>query len=869
MPFPAMGRMLCHGTLAGVAVDGPGDDEDRRPSAQEISLAAGQTDAEAIAALLTTDAPAVAAADAAKEEVALTASGYDRARLFGDPEAITRLEELFHEAGFERISSAPAEDDLVTRHSVADPEAPADVLRRPAPVWFQPRDPVVAFRGAGRSLRHGEDGRFDPDGHLLACRIHDQVVTGLTGVVDGAALVPGNTLEPPLEGKGSTVLKGRLLPASVALLVREAALLDPYGIEAVVAAAVRAGAVDPAAIIAREQTLAAADLGLDADLSTLHTASIRNGTLPSPVGWNVWRQAWVPIYVEWELAFALDPHLDAWHLDELDLDREPTPMDPGVTRRGRHRGRSLFTAGPAARLASQAGLLLDESGAPALPEEIRARLETVAGDGRYADLSATGLDGLVPWLLGLSGGVLATESGAAVPPDRVSPPWLGRAGAARLTRLRLVDAFGRFLDLDERLPELRVSQPLRPTGSLVDAVAHLPAPPGPQTPTIALAPRLSRPARVRLQVCGPDWEPLHPGTTLPDRPPVAGWLLPDLADRAIEVFTPDGAAVGQVCRDPVTGSTLWEPPPGEVRDVGAGIPGGLDAGLAEFLRTLVAADGRPGRDLPGAAELSAVDVLLRLLDVTAWTSEPRYDTGPADVAGLSGAPTAVLRVRLTLEVTPDRREAGATGTPEIEELTAAAEAALAAHPFEVRLGALTRAEDGVRGFLPRSRPGEFTLVHPAVLDAAGLVPAPSEEQDGDAEDDAAVAPVLPVSISTRPLALRPGDPVDVLVFCDLAGAITVTTGILPRTAVQLPPEWTAGTPRLLSSFRFGPLLVDPTTVRMPAPAGDDFVSRWVRRPTLTTWADDPVLAPPNPGDLPIRRARVEEGWIAIRPAPKG
>ena len=806
-------------------------------------MAAGQTGVEALAVLLTTDDPAVPAADTAKEELALAAAGYEQAGLFGDPEALTRLEELEHAAGFERI---PGERDET---------------------WFQPGDPVVTFRGACRSLRHGDDGRFDHDG-LLSCRSDLDLVTAFSGVVDGPALLADGALLPNAQGLPD-VARNALLPPTVYGIVRETALLDPFGYDAVVAAAERADVSAAGNVVRREQSLAAGELGLDRDLSALHEGSVRRGTLPSPVGWNNWRQAWVPLYVEWQLAVALEPDLGAWHLDELDLDRDATAFAATVTVQ-RHDGRSLFTGAPAVRIASQAARLLADLAA-GIPEGVTQaqldRLSTIARHGRYADLAAAGLDGLVPWLLGLASNVASTGPDGVARLDRSAGPVLARAGGAWLTRLRVVDAFGRALNLDDRLPGLRLSQALLPTESLTAAVADLPDAPDPLTPTIALPPRLVRPARVQVEVCGPGWLPMSPAGSDAELPPVAGWLLPDLADGAIEVFTPDGAAIGQVRRDPATGTALWEPPPGALEDLDAAPPPGLDLGVDAFVRSLVAADMRArarAADPGTVPALSAVDVVLRLLDVTAWTSHPRHDTSAAHVSALVGEPTAVLRMRVTLEATPDRREARSVAPTAVARLVAAATESLAAHGFEARLGAVTRLDDGVRGFLRRERPEELVAVHPAVLIAAGLAPDPD---DGRVDRDTPV-PELPITVGSDPLLLRPGEPVDVLVLADIAGTVTVTTGILPRAEVRQPAEWTAGAPRLLSSFRFGPLLVDPTTVRLPAPAGDDTISRWVRRPVPTAWADDPVVEPPQAGDLPVRPAVVEEGWIALREPPK-
>ncbi len=56
------------------------------------------------------------------------------------------------------------------------------LVERPAPRRYVPIDPVVGVLGARRGLRHGGDGRGDPD-ERLGCRRGSQVVSGYTGLV--------------------------------------------------------------------------------------------------------------------------------------------------------------------------------------------------------------------------------------------------------------------------------------------------------------------------------------------------------------------------------------------------------------------------------------------------------------------------------------------------------------------------------------------------------------------------------------------------------------------------------------------------------------------------------------------------------------
>ena len=63
------------------------------------------------------------------------------------------------------------------------------VVDRPAIRHAFPADPMVAVQGAGRSLRHANDGRASADGKLT-CRWPTQVMDEEQGVLTGAALIP-------------------------------------------------------------------------------------------------------------------------------------------------------------------------------------------------------------------------------------------------------------------------------------------------------------------------------------------------------------------------------------------------------------------------------------------------------------------------------------------------------------------------------------------------------------------------------------------------------------------------------------------------------------------------------------------------------
>ena len=170
-----------------------------------------------------------------------------------------------------------------------------------------------AVRGAGRSWRHGGDGRGDPD-ELLGCRRGSQVAQRYTGLLDGAALLPS--------------LSSGALPAEATALAREALLLSPHLLDwlAGIAAPPAAGGAAPdaapgPAAAGQRAGLAlrhdrgylgkAASLGtvargdLDgvraATVELLRRHSLLDGVEPDLVALTSWAQPWVPMWLEWEV----------------------------------------------------------------------------------------------------------------------------------------------------------------------------------------------------------------------------------------------------------------------------------------------------------------------------------------------------------------------------------------------------------------------------------------------------------------------------------------------------------------------------------------------------------------------------------------
>ncbi len=782
-------------------------------------------------------------------------------------------------------------EDLPPKKGGSDAPASRDVVR-PAPRAFRPAPLMVGLRGIHPSLRHHGDGMFDDAG--LRCRYPGEAKAVVQGTLDGATLLP--TL-----GNGA-------IPAEVLLVVREAIVYDGYSWKWLVAAARRPG-VDDSALSARicaEMTrLYGSQARYDASgaafvaevargtgpraastdswgayrgeqiqvggqlASELSRFSLVAGTPPSPVALTTWRQPWVPLWVEWQVHLSGSDQMTGWTLTGADV--EPTD-DAATTLTRTLTGRSPISTGVAKALTAAIDRWLAEErqrdvtvpSQSQLDDLDQQALDRLADLLRPLDVVSVSLDGVREQLLGIpyAGMVIRERDGDGVArPQATELPTPLFGGTLTVERLRVVDAFGRVLDLPT--DDLATTTTLQVEGS---------------PSTVQLRPRIQNAARWLLRL-------VDPGYSLADDPalapeayvdqlraalavtPVSGFLLPDHIDEALEVFDRDGNPIGQVMHDSVTDAVTWETAPGRPLPPDAGPladvpPHAQHAAL--FAAGLIQSDidARHGESPPTASSLTA---LLRAIDTTLWSVDTYAAIGSPTIAGLVGRPVAVVRATLSLDTPDDLDEVTVTalGGPEAR---AAAFAALRDRQFPFRVGELGRSDDGVLGFFVDDDYTRFHVVDKVVASAAlasgrhtgylGLLGAtpttdPIDHPYLDLEDT---------------LFITPGQTVRLTVLMLPAGKMHLTSGILPRKALELADEWvTPGLSRVVPSMRVGPLLVDPAEIRLPNVTSLGKNQVFTRRTGTLTWRDDPILASTTNAYLPKMPHEVQEGWIRVGP----
>ncbi len=616
--------------------------------------------------------------------------------------------------------------------------------------------------------------------------------------------------------------------------------------------------------------------------------SLAKGADPDPVGVTAWSQPWIPLWLEWEAVFdpPREPSLEGWQLGAVDL--EPAATHPRGETLPPMVGRSLLTTGAATTLrrAVEDWLAAEDQRNQGVLDAGEADGDTEAALARLArstlrtDIVTATMDGFRTRLLGVphvDGMVRRSVDGVTVPPAPTEAPRLLVSGRVRLEQARLVDAFGRTLDI----PVDDVAVTVR--DSIIDDSGALSYPP-----------RLTRAARWGLRLVGAGTPRDADGTaarvdqvdpTLQVNP-VAGFLLPDHLDESLEFFDTTGEPLGELLAEPVGGGVTWEIAPGRDGPPSAGPRFGLapqQRALGSIAAGLVAADSAHRDGGPATGE-SALSALLRAIDTTLWTVDTFASFGSEHVAGLVGRPIAVVRAQLRLELAPPD-DIDLTD-PERREEWAAAERRLASVPFPVRIGELTRTDDGVLGFFVDDDYSRFRPVDKAVA-ALAAEGGRSRGQLGLL----GLGPKMPgVDPITHPyvvgtdagrladsdtLTVHLGQTVTLTVLMHPAGRAFLTSGVLPRTSISLARDWVGpGLARISPSLRTGPLLVDTDTdadrqVRLPKVAvfGADQDFWWRESPA--EWRHDAILSATQTALLPDTPAAVREGWIRVRPTTPG
>lgn len=746
---------------------------------------------------------------------------------------------------------------------------PQPLLRQPvpAPRFYQPAEPVLLLRGEDvvPPLRYGGDDTYAADG-MLPCRLGSELVDTLAS--EAAVLGPSSLVDLDLSAT----------PCSLELcsLVAEAMILDP-------------GQAGHLAARLRAKGASAPDAALRDAVRTWHRPSFAghpsaavisaSGKPPCANAVTQWSGApWVPCYLEWTV--------DYFPLAAVDPDLGSPPFAPDAIARSfgfNGEGLDLACALPptprAQRvrgtipLSSRATANLDREIGQVLAQAPNAELEDIRKTLRTTPILSQALSGFNEALLmrclsiqldvldPLSPGdadFTAQIRDAAAGWTESSPLPLGtfapiRGGFMRLVEVNLIDAFGQLRSVSlANLPVARAKS-LTPAGATAaDGV------------TIYLPPRITQPSRLQFRwlSAGNDAVEMnsHPASS-----PVCGLVLPNYLDDSLAIYDRDGAALGMLRL--VSGGNVvhWQPAsvPGArlafdpdramaVEHVRANVE---DAHLRDFILAIL--DERSGAAL--------LDNLIRTIDRMLATIVPGGDPPDPSLGTLVGRPLVLARASIDLEL---------CGQPAINQswqslLHATDRPADAARDtrgfetvdFEVRLGDVARAGDGLVGYFRQARAdlSDFQTFYAELATEKGGVVKPTAQ---------------PIRVRTDPQAA----PEIVTLLLDPHAPVHATSGILPVKSIAIPPDqFEAALRNLQIAFPVAPVLTQATGLALPLPRVPGFHWSWVQArgdawaagTAVLSGAPEPAVAGlVQPTTSPVwtgKPQRIDEGWLVLKP----
>ena len=534
----------------------------------------------------------------------------------------------------------------------------------------------------------------------------------------------------------------------------------------------------------------------------------------SPVAMNVWSQAWIPLFADctYELA-----ELSFDDFEFMDLDYEINE-DVWNSIKDGTRDVSWHTTNQVLPLFAKAGSVLSDqvnsyrlnaaNQAPSGLADLAIQLQTY-------DVLSTVLD--------INDAIMSTGHND-----------LMHCGLVRLKRLLIIDAFGNHIEFDPQTNTPQVAMSLESSDDSEFAI---------------LRPRSTQPMRVLLTLVKGEDETDTPKRAGYDVSPVSAFLLPDHIEWAMEVFDAQGQGSGQlrVTQRDIrlggfqTGRLLWDPAPGVETELGAAPDVGnchINSMLNDLIEISIQDEVKlqeAKRQYPDDAlswPEGVLSSLMRAIDTTLWNTDP-LGKAPEDLPALfSGRPLALVRAELSIEVQ------GEDGEETSHDTT-----------LEVKLGDMERLVDGLLGYYIDNDYSRFysVLTDHVVSDSENNLQHEYLRTDSTID-------------------LRVGQKRQLTLVMDPQSDVHVTTGILPQKEVSLMREHKQQQlAQIAPTYRAGPMLVDPTTVRIPVP---DLILptewSWLTKKGSNDWGDDSVIPEDGKPHIPSGRVSAWNGWLKLQ-----
>lgn len=411
-----------------------------------------------------------------------------------------------------------------------------------------------------------------------------------------------------------------------------------------------------------------------------------------------------------------------------------------------------------------------------------------------------------------------------------------RSGGFKLHKLRIVDTFGRYQDIDpDKINNFIFSDPLTLSG--LDTAAYLP-------------PRLAQPARINVSLLSAESDTMPMNSHLATSP-VCGWVLTNNLDHSIMIYDKAGSALGSLFLR--VKQVQWQQAP----ESAAGLTTAdqiSNPHLQKMVNYIMNPDGN-------SDQTDFFNQFFTALETSVENIAPDNYAEHQSLALMVGRPLALVRTALQFELqglsavqvdwdsfTDNVRKVADDQTPTIHT------AGFTGVNYPIRVGEYQRLGDGVVGYWQEEVDSYAAHTFYTVQDD-NVTHACIQSNAADTTLKAAInSPAIYLSMLIDPRA-----------------SIHVTTGVLPVKTITIPSKYYSPALNDLEvTFLTAPILSDKEKIRVPLNNESGYNWSWLSK-SGNTWntlnygpatADDVLsgadATPVLPDDI-----RLYEGWLKI------
>jgi hypothetical protein len=265
---------------------------------------------------------------------------------------------------------------------------------------------------------------------------------------------------------------------------------------------------------------------------------------------------------------------------------------------------------------------------------------------------------------------------------------------------------------------------------------------------------------------------------------------------------------------------------------------------------------------------AAFSNLLQVIDESLWTIDPLGARDDENLSILIGRPLALVRANLQLELNgkPFYNQAWIeTMVGESSQLKENSGGLLDLE-FPVRLGSQDLRNDGLIGYFDGNSGQEtdYTRFHTVHFPTSLIAEHPSYIIQIGADDNY----VRLKFRATTPIPFNPDGSVYLTMLIDPRGVVHANSGMLPTKVVELPNRYVSkALERMAITFRSGPLLLEPGTVRLPLAVEQHGTWTWIQAEGTQKgeWTKAKIVKSDSAAHLSTSPYNLVEGWLKFTP----